>query len=125
MVAAPVNVVDALNCAPAVPGHVNAVAVLGLKATTGRELPVPGPINANWPAVVQALDSFWHWYRPAVVEQNELAAPVVGGVVEQAEMVPEPPVALAEGLPTSESVCTLPEFGTTQVSFLSMPNVDE
>jgi hypothetical protein len=51
-------------------------------------------MKANCPAVVQALDPFWHWYRPALVEQNEFAAPVVGGVVEQAEM-PEP--VLPEG----------------------------
>jgi len=45
---------------------------------------------------------------------------------ERVTKVPEPPpVMLAEGLPTSESVCTLPEFGTAQVSLLSMPNVDE
>ena len=49
----------------------------------------PGPMKANCPAVVQALDPFWHWYKPALVEQNELAAPVVGGVVEQEE-TPEP-----------------------------------
>jgi hypothetical protein len=46
-------------------------------------------MKANCPAVVQALDPFWHWYKPALVEQNELAAPVVGGVVEQEE-TPEP-----------------------------------
>jgi hypothetical protein len=56
-------------------------------------------MKANCPAVVQALDPFWHWYRPAVVEQNEFAAPVVGGLVEQAAIPepPEPALTAAEG----------------------------
>ena len=58
----------------------------------------PGPMKANCPAVVQALDPFWHWYNPVAVEQNEFAAPVVGGLVEQAAMVPPlPPLNAAEG----------------------------
>ena len=48
-------------------------------------------IYTHWAAVVQADPEFWHWYRPVEVEQNEPAAPLVGGLVEQAEMPPPPP----------------------------------
>jgi hypothetical protein len=49
MLAALVNVVDATNCAPDVPGHVRVVAVLGLKGTTGRD-PPPLPKRESFPA---------------------------------------------------------------------------
>jgi hypothetical protein len=45
-------VVLALNCAPDVPGQVNEVAVLGLKATTGRDPPDE--------PVATAIVPFWH-----------------------------------------------------------------
>ena len=70
-----------------------AIATLSV-GTVGEITPAdrcqgPGPVSTHCPAIVQAFAPFWHWYKPVEVEQNELAVPVVGGVVEQAEM-PEP-----------------------------------
>jgi len=76
-----------------VPSNVEGIERLSV-ATVGEITPPlervngPGPVSTNWPAVVHALTPFWHWYRPVEVEQNEPAAPAVGGLVAQAEMPP-------------------------------------
>jgi hypothetical protein len=63
MLAAPVSVVDATNCAPFVPGHGREVAVLGSKGTTGKEL-LPPPLPP--PPVASHADPFQRQVARAV-----------------------------------------------------------